>query len=144
MRRRRLNEVILPLLAVADTYCLLNTLKSDTLTHGNVIKSTLCKKMIPLWFYQMIKSKEWHVKKLFSTGVDFAGEGRRRGGTGHDESGSTVIHYTQNQSCLANHFPVSRWENNKADQSKLHSFLCYLLIYCTLSYASCHKPDRGI
>lgn len=62
-----------------------------------------------------------------------------------DEGGRPgLIYYTLNQSRLANHFPVSRWENNKADQSKLHSFLCYLVIYCSLSHVSCHKPDCGI
>lgn len=55
-----------------------------------------------------------------------------------------LIHYTLNQSCLANHFPVSRWENNTADQSKLHSFPCYLLIYCPPSHVSHHRPDCGI
>lgn len=62
-----------------------------------------------------------------------------------DEGGRPgLIYYTLNQSCLANHFPVSRWENNKAhDQSKLHSFLCYLVIYCSLSHVSRHKPDCG-
>lgn len=75
-------------------------------------------------FYRQTQVARWYFGK---------GEGGRPG----------LIYYTLNQSCLANHFPVSRWENNTADQSKLHSFLCYLVIYCSLSHVSCHKPDCG-
>lgn len=58
------------------------------------------------------------------------------------KGGPGLIFSTLNQSHLANHFPVSRWENNKADQSRLHSFL--MLSGDLLRSVSCITPQSRL
>lgn len=58
------------------------------------------------------------------------------------KGGPGLIFSTLNQSRLANHFLVSRWENNKADQSRLHSFL--MLSGDLLHSVSCITPQTRL